>query len=295
MPNWRHIPVAYHGRAGSVVVSGTPVPRPIGMVASGEAPPAAGSEPVARHRARGRHRHRARGCAHRARRCRRLRVRLRPAERLVGPRHPGLRVPTARPEPREELRDDDLALGRHPRRARTVPRRAAPPRSRARPLPASEPALGARSHPRGPAQRPLRLHDRFRRHVLDVRPTARAHDRQRRGRRGPATSSGRARCPGRTPASAAASSRSRGAAATRSSLPDGSTRTFLQDGDTVTLRGWAGGDGRPHIGFGKPPARSPPPRSPRHPPGVLARITGHGWPQFRAGSSEAAAERRLCH
>ena len=33
MPNWRHIPVAYHGRAGSIVVSGTPVPRPIGMLA----------------------------------------------------------------------------------------------------------------------------------------------------------------------------------------------------------------------------------------------------------------------
>ena len=32
MPNWRRIPVAYHGRAGSVVVSGTPVQRPIGMV-----------------------------------------------------------------------------------------------------------------------------------------------------------------------------------------------------------------------------------------------------------------------
>ena len=28
------------------------------------------------------------------------------------------------------------------------------------------------------------------------------------------------------------------------------TRTFLEDGDTVTLRGWAGGDGRPRIGFG---------------------------------------------
>ena len=32
MPNWRHIPVAYHGRAGSVVVSGTPIPRPKGMI-----------------------------------------------------------------------------------------------------------------------------------------------------------------------------------------------------------------------------------------------------------------------
>ena len=28
--NWRHLPVAYHGRAGTVVVSGTPVTRPFG-------------------------------------------------------------------------------------------------------------------------------------------------------------------------------------------------------------------------------------------------------------------------
>jgi fumarylacetoacetase len=32
-PNWRHQPVGYHGRAGTVVVSGTPVVRPTGHVA----------------------------------------------------------------------------------------------------------------------------------------------------------------------------------------------------------------------------------------------------------------------
>src|SRR3712207_1875932 len=30
-PNWRHLPVAYHGRAGTVVPSGTPVVRPCGQ------------------------------------------------------------------------------------------------------------------------------------------------------------------------------------------------------------------------------------------------------------------------
>ena len=30
-PNWRHLPVGYHGRAASVVVSGTPVTRPLGQ------------------------------------------------------------------------------------------------------------------------------------------------------------------------------------------------------------------------------------------------------------------------
>ena len=31
-PNWRHLPIGYHGRAGSVVVSGTPVRRPYGQL-----------------------------------------------------------------------------------------------------------------------------------------------------------------------------------------------------------------------------------------------------------------------
>jgi fumarylacetoacetase len=30
-PNWKHLPVGYHGRAGTVVVSGTPVVRPCGQ------------------------------------------------------------------------------------------------------------------------------------------------------------------------------------------------------------------------------------------------------------------------
>jgi fumarylacetoacetase len=36
LPNWRQLPVGYHGRAGTVVVSGTPVTRPRGLVARGE-------------------------------------------------------------------------------------------------------------------------------------------------------------------------------------------------------------------------------------------------------------------
>lgn len=34
-------------------------------------------------------------------------------------------------------------------------------------------------------------------------------------------------------------------------LPGGAERTFLEDGDTVVMRGWCGGDGRPKIGFGE--------------------------------------------
>ena len=32
LPNWKHMPVAYHGRASSIVVSGTPVRRPHGQL-----------------------------------------------------------------------------------------------------------------------------------------------------------------------------------------------------------------------------------------------------------------------
>ncbi|MFN4121684.1 MAG: fumarylacetoacetase [Flavobacteriales bacterium] len=31
MPNWKHIPIGYHGRASSIVVSGTPIKRPSGQ------------------------------------------------------------------------------------------------------------------------------------------------------------------------------------------------------------------------------------------------------------------------
>ena len=39
LPNWRWLPVAYHGRAGTVVVSGTDVIRPRGQVARADADP----------------------------------------------------------------------------------------------------------------------------------------------------------------------------------------------------------------------------------------------------------------
>ncbi|HKY14723.1 MAG TPA: fumarylacetoacetate hydrolase family protein [Microthrixaceae bacterium] len=37
--NWRHVPTGYHGRSSSVVVSGSPIPRPSGMLGDGEGPP----------------------------------------------------------------------------------------------------------------------------------------------------------------------------------------------------------------------------------------------------------------
>jgi fumarylacetoacetase len=42
LPNWRHLPVGYHGRASSVVVSGTPVHRPHGQLPTQDGPPTFG-------------------------------------------------------------------------------------------------------------------------------------------------------------------------------------------------------------------------------------------------------------
>lgn len=41
MPNWKHLPVGYHGRASSVIVSGTPINRPLGQTL-----PVDGADPV---------------------------------------------------------------------------------------------------------------------------------------------------------------------------------------------------------------------------------------------------------
>jgi len=43
MPNWLHLPVGYHGRSSSIVVSGTPITRPCGQLKYGEAPPVYGA------------------------------------------------------------------------------------------------------------------------------------------------------------------------------------------------------------------------------------------------------------
>lgn len=43
MPNWKHLPVAYHGRASSIIVSGTAIRRPNGQTKPNDnAPPVFG-------------------------------------------------------------------------------------------------------------------------------------------------------------------------------------------------------------------------------------------------------------
>ncbi|WP_328342363.1 fumarylacetoacetase [Micromonospora sp. NBC_00421] len=38
LPNWKHLPIGYHGRAGTVVVSGTPIVRPTGQRGTDQGP-----------------------------------------------------------------------------------------------------------------------------------------------------------------------------------------------------------------------------------------------------------------
>jgi fumarylacetoacetase len=38
LPNWKHLPIGYHGRAGTVVVSGTDIVRPSGQLATPDGP-----------------------------------------------------------------------------------------------------------------------------------------------------------------------------------------------------------------------------------------------------------------
>jgi fumarylacetoacetase len=43
LPNWKHVPIGYHGRASSIVATGTPVHRPLGQtVAQDSGPPSFG-------------------------------------------------------------------------------------------------------------------------------------------------------------------------------------------------------------------------------------------------------------
>ncbi len=96
LPNWTHLPVGYHGRSGTVVVSGTDVVRPHGQRTRHAAAAVRPDRPAGR-RGRGRLRVRRpgvapgadveRGGAH---------LRRGAGQRLVGAGHPGLGVPAAR-------------------------------------------------------------------------------------------------------------------------------------------------------------------------------------------------------
>ena len=209
LPNWRHLPIGYHGRAGSIVVSGTPIARPHGLrpafgpteeldfelelgFITGPGKPL--GTPIA-----------ARGP--------RARLRLRARQRLERARPAALGVPAARPVPGQVVRDVDLGLDRRrwPRSSRTSSRRA-------RRTPSRCPYLRTEGDWALDVALEVELNgevisrDERARALLDVPAAARPRDRQRR-RRAP-------RRPVRLAARSPARARQRGLAArARAAVP----------------------------------------------------------------------------
>ena len=258
LPNYKYVPIGYHGRASSVRVSGEPVVRPKGQ----RKPPDADAPEYGPSRrldyelelgiwiGRGNEL----GAADPDRRGGRPYRRLLPAQRLVGARPPGVGISAARAVPRQEFPDQRLALGGERRGAGAVPhsRCRRGPRAIPRRCPistmrrtATAAALGiqlevtlstAKMRDAGPcAARP----------VARARPTRRCTGARRRS--SPTTASNGCNLqPGdligtgtlvdrqRRRASARCW-RSARAASSRSSLPSGETRSFLEDGDEITL------------------------------------------------------------
>ena len=274
LPNYQWMPIAYHGRASSIGVSGQPFARPWARSclraissapvlaaeraarlsssnsASSSAPAMRSGTPIA-HRSKPRI----------------ARVWSVPAQRLVGARHAGLGVSAARPVPRQELRHHDLALDRHARGAGALSRALDAAR---RPIPQPLPYLDSpgtarrgrvrhrarggardRSHARTPASRPSGSSRTNFRH---------AYWSSRRWSR--ITPSTAAICAARRSAryrhAVGPSAEEAGSLLELSvggkqplMLPNGETRTFLEDGDAVILRGWCERAGRARIGFGE--------------------------------------------
>ena len=250
MPNWRHIPVAYHGRAGSVVVSGTAIPRPKGMIGGGDAVPAAAPS-------------------------RALDIELevgavigRPGTRLAPDDAASLVFGfvllndwSARDIQAYEYQPLGPNLGKS--FATTIspwvvtldallPYLVSPPPQDPEPDPylrAGKP-WGVDLH----LEVLLNGHPICRTQFADMywtfaQQVAHMTVNGASARTGDLIGSGTVSGPNPGERGSLIETTWRGAEPI--TLPDGSTRTFLEDGDTVTLRGWAGGDGRPRIGFGE--------------------------------------------
>ena len=196
LPNWRHLPVGYHGRAGTVVVSGTDVVRPAGPRARpGRRRAAPHADPAARHRARGR--------------LRRRRPDRRRASRPTTPTGTSSASCCCNDWSARDIQAFEYQpLGPHLGKsfATTIspwvvtldalrPFLVEPPEQEPRPDPYLRAARpwGLDLHLDGRAQRHDDHGDELRDDVLDLRPAARPPHRQRRDARAPATCSRRAR------------------------------------------------------------------------------------------------------
>jgi fumarylacetoacetase len=124
LPNYKWVPVGYHGRSSSIGVSRPAFPRPWGRCSEGR-----GGTPVFAPSARLDYELELGVFIGPATRPAAARIAGRglvfgavPAQRLVGARPAGLGVPAAGPVPGQELRHHDLAVDRHDGGAGAVPR-----------------------------------------------------------------------------------------------------------------------------------------------------------------------------
>ena len=288
LPNWRHLPVGYHGRAGRSSSAARPCVRPCGQVkAPRRTRHRVRAEPAARHRARARVRRRRRraGSASPSRRptfrdhvfgvvlvndwsARDIQAwEYQPLGPFLGKSFATsiARVGDAARAPRGSLRSG--------RRLR-IPSRSPYLRIAGR--------LGARRRARGRALGNRRLADERARALLDDAAAARARDRERC-----VDPDGR---PLRVGDDLGAGAGERGLAhrahverrAARSRLGDGTTRTFLEDGDEVVLRG-AGRRARARRGARDDPLRA------LLTPARRSRSRGRGFP----GCAPRRARRRF--
>ena len=115
LPNYKWIPIGYHGRASSLVVSGTEIRRPHGQIKqpNEDAPKFLPTKSIGlRTRSSSLYRDRQpprRTNPHRF--SRRSHLRAFPAQRLVGSRHSVMGISAARPLSRQELCHERLSLG----------------------------------------------------------------------------------------------------------------------------------------------------------------------------------------
>ena len=254
MPNWLHLPVAYHGRASSIVVSGTPVRRPCGQVLP-DGQEHAGLRPsrlLDFELEMGFFIGPGNGAWQPCCRGRRRKTHLRPGagQRLVGAGYPEMGVPAARPLHRQEFRHLDLSVDRYPRSPGTVSLpgswRSPPTRCPICVRPATWPTTSSLRSTCRTARisrsnfRHLywNMHQQLAHHTVtgcNVRP-------------GDLMASGTISAPGDDGGGSLLELSWKGTRPV--GLANGEQRRFLEDHDTVTLTGWCQGQGY-RVGFGE--------------------------------------------
>ena len=270
LPNYKYVPIGYHGRASTVRPSGTPVVRPNGQrKAPADAAPTVGpsrrldfelemavwigrgnglGEPIAVGK---------RGKPYR---------RPRAAQRLVCTRPAGVGVRSARAVSRQELSDDRLAVDRDCRGAYAPFRIAQPPRPGGDPAPlpylddAADQAAGAfaidlfvdltTATMRATARPPVRLAASAAWHMYWTVAQMVAHHASNGCALNPGDlfGTGTLSGPDRTSCGSLMELSDNGTAPF--TLPSGETRAFLEDGDEIIFSARAHADGFVAIGFG---------------------------------------------